>query len=125
MLKVLAVLSVCLPLAWAQSGTVESGGQPVPGVTIRATQGERALSTISDDNGAFQFSGMMPGTWTVEADLFGFEHYKKDFTLAERRRKIDIALVLQGRGQITQQRGPGGQGRGGRGDGGEVACRIW
>ena len=83
MMKVLAVLGVCLPVAFAQSGTVHSGAQPVPGVTIRATQGERALSTISDDNGAFQFSGMMPGMWSIEADLFGFDHFQKDVTVGD------------------------------------------
>lgn len=117
MRKVLALLGVCLPLAWAQSGTVESSGQPVPGVVVRATEGERALTTISDDSGAFQFSGMMPGTWTVEADMFGFDHFKKDFTIADTPTKIDVALTLQGRGQLTQQTAPGGGGRGGRGGG--------
>ena len=73
MFKILAVLGVSLPLALAQSGTVMSGGQPIPGVTIRATMGERALTTVTDENGAFQFQGMLPGTWNVEADMFGFE----------------------------------------------------
>jgi len=36
MFKILAVLGVSLPLALAQSGTVTSAGQPIPGVSIRA-----------------------------------------------------------------------------------------
>ncbi len=102
MLKAFAVLSVCVPLAMAQSGTVHSGTQPIPGVTVRATQGERALSTITDDNGNFQFQGMMPGTWSIEADMFGFDHFKHDAEIAAAPTRIDVALTLQARVQITQ-----------------------
>ncbi len=109
MLKFLVVLGVSLPVALAQSGTVTSAGQPIPGVAIRATQGERAISTVSDANGAFEFQNLMPGTWTVEADMFGFDHFKKDFEIGASPVKIDIHLQL-GTVQITQAqpgRGPG------------------
>ncbi len=102
MFKILAILSVSIPLALAQSGTVQSGSQPIPRVTVRATLGERAISTISDDNGAFQFQGMTPGTWTVEADMFGFDHFKRDFPITDTPSKIDVAMTL-GRLQITQR----------------------
>lgn len=125
MLKFLAILGVSLPVALAQSGTVTSGGQPIPGVAIRATQGERAITTVSDANGAFEFQNMTPGTWTVEADMFGFNHFKKDFEIGTSPVKIDISLQL-GTVQITQAapaRGPGGrgEGRGGRGGQGNQA----
>ena len=121
MFKVLAVLSVFLPLAYAQSGTVASGGQPIPGVSIRATMGERALTTISDENGAFQFENMMPGTWTIEADMFGFEPLKKDVQIGTSPAKIELNLQLQAPQQLTQQRGPGGAGRGAQGRGNGIA----
>jgi hypothetical protein len=69
MYKILLVLGVSLPLALAQSGTVSSGGTPIPGVIVRATMGERALSTATDERGNFQFTGMLPGTWSIEADI--------------------------------------------------------
>src|SRR5580658_6657576 len=97
MFKILAVLGVSLPLAFAQSGTVTSGGQPIPGVIVRATLGERALTTATDENGAFQFTGMLPGTWSVEAEMFGFDPLKRDVVIAADPVKIDLTLQLQAR----------------------------
>jgi trimeric autotransporter adhesin len=112
MFKILAVLGVSLPLAMAQSGTVVSGGQSIPGVIIRATMGERALTTATDERGAFQFTGMLPGTWSVEADMFGFEPLKRDVVIGTDPVKIDLTLQLLTRVQVAP-RGPGGGGRGG------------
>src|SRR5580698_7388446 len=109
MFKILAVLGVSLPLALAQSGTVVSSGQPIPGVTIRATMGERALTTVTDENGAFVFQNMMPGTWSVEADMFGFEPLKKDVEIGTTPAKIDLTLQLQ-TVRVAPARGPGGRG---------------
>ncbi len=113
MFKMLAVLGVSLPLAMAQSGTVVSGGQPIPGVIIRATMGERALTTATDENGAFQFTGMLPGTWSIEADMFGFDPIKRDVTIGTEPVKIDLMLQLQARAQVAAQ--PAGGRGGGRG----------
>jgi hypothetical protein len=112
MFKILAVLGVSLPLALAQSGTVTSGGQPIPGVIVRATMGERALTTASDENGAFQFSNMLPGTWSVEAEMFGFDALKRDVTIGTDPVKIDLTLQLAP--VQVAPRGPEGRG-GGRG----------
>jgi len=81
--KILVLLAVSLPFvfeatAFAQSGTVKAGSQLVPGATVRATQGERSLVTLTDDNGAFHFDGMTPGAWVVEADMFGFDHLRRE-----------------------------------------------
>src|SRR5580704_9867953 len=113
MFKILALLGVSLPLALAQSGTVSSGGQPIPGVIIRATMGERALTTATDERGAFQFTGMLPGTWSVEADMFGFDPLKRDVIIGTDPVKIDLTLQLQARGQVTAAPRGGGGGRGG------------
>src|SRR5438045_4330960 len=71
--KIFAFLSFSLAIAWGQSGTVKSEGQPIPGATVRATQGDRALITVTDANGTFTLDKMTPGTWTVDVDMFGFE----------------------------------------------------
>ncbi|HEY4362675.1 MAG TPA: carboxypeptidase regulatory-like domain-containing protein [Bryobacteraceae bacterium] len=121
MKKILAVLGVCLPLAFGQSGTVTTGGQPIPGVTVKATQGERVLTTVTDDDGTFQFQNMAPGAWTVEADMFGFEHMRKDTQIAATPTKIDLTLQLQARVEIAPAAPAGGArggGRGGQGAGG-------
>jgi len=119
MFKILAVLGVSLPLAFGQSGTVTSAGQPIPGVIVRATMGERLLTTATDETGAFQFTGMMPGTWSVEAEMFGFDPLKRDVTIGETAVKIDLTLQLQAREQVAARGPAGGGGRGGgRGGGG-------
>jgi len=59
------VLAVSLPFAFAQSGTVKAGNQPIPGVSVRATQGEHSLLTLTDDNGVFRLDGMIPGAWVI------------------------------------------------------------
>ena len=64
MSKILVLLAVSLPFAFSQSasaqgataasaqvGTVKAGSQPIPGATVRATQGDRSLVTLTGDNG--------------------------------------------------------------------------
>src|SRR5579863_7691167 len=111
MSKMIALLGVCLSLAFtqlamAQSGTVKAQGQAIPGVTVKATMGERALTTVTDDDGAFQFTGMTPGTWTVEADMFGFDHFSKDVPVTDSPTAIDLTLQLAARAEPVRPPAP-------------------
>src|ERR1700685_2123177 len=111
MSKMIALLGVYLPLAlnqlaMAQSGTVKAQGQPIPGVTVKATLGERALVTVTDEDGAFKFTGMTPGTWTVEADMFGFDHFSKDVPIADAPVTIDLTLQLGARAEPIKAPAP-------------------
>ena len=57
------------------TGTVlDQSGKAIQGATVKATQGDRILMTLTDDSGAFHFDRMTPGSWIVEVDMFGFEH---------------------------------------------------
>jgi hypothetical protein len=85
---------------------VKSEGQAIPGATVKATQGERLLLTVTDDNGAFQFDGMTPGAWIVEVDQFGFEHVRKEVQVAATPTKFDFTLQLRDR---SRQANRGGQ----------------
>ena len=105
MFKILVLLAVSLPFvfepsAFAQSGTVKAGSQPVPGATVRATQGERSLVTLTDDNGAFRFDGMTPGGWVIEADMFGFDHLRRDVQVASTPTALDLTLQLSARAVV-------------------------
>jgi len=116
---------------WGQSGTVKSGGQPIPGATVRATQGERVLTTLTDVNGTFKLDKMTPGAWNVDVIMFGFEPVRREVQIGANPTKIDIALQLGtirafglGRGgqAVGQGNAPGdnqtaraGGGRGGAG----------
>ena len=105
-------VSACLfqQIALAQSGTVKAENQAIPGATVKAVQGDKALSTLTDDNGAFQIDGMTPGAWIVTVEMFGFTTARKEVTIGTSPSKIDFTLALRDRSQFG--RGPGG-GRGG------------
>ena len=75
-LAAIVVFLASLPVALAQTGTVKSEGQSLPGATVRATQGDRILTTLTDANGDFQFPSipvggpyvfevLSDGTWTT------------------------------------------------------------
>ena len=106
--KFMALAAVCALLGWGQSGTVKSDGQPIPGAMVRATQGERVLTTLTDTNGAFSIDKMIPGAWTVEISMFGFETARKEVQIGASPTKIDFTLQLR-----TFRGGGGGFGRGG------------
>jgi hypothetical protein len=112
--KNLAPAGVCLvafllqEIALGQSGVVTAGNQPIPGATVKAAQGERSLSTLTGDNGAYQIDGMTPGAWTVTVEMFGFTTARKEVTIGATPSKIDFTLALRDRSQFA--RGPGGRG---------------
>ena len=72
--------------------------------------GDKALTTLTDDQGAFHIDGMTSGVWTVAVEMFGFTTARKEVTISATPSKIDFALTLRDRSQFG--RGPGG-GRGG------------
>jgi trimeric autotransporter adhesin len=114
--KNLVLAGVCVAaccfqeIALAQSGVVKAENQAVPGAMVKATQGEKALSTLTDDNGAYQIDGMTPGAWIVTVEMFGFTTARKEVTIGATPSKIDFTLAMRDRSQFG--RGPGG-GRGG------------
>ena len=94
--------STCL----AQSGVVKSEGQVIQGATVKATQGDRILMTLTDDSGTFHFDRMTPGSWIVEVDMFGFEHARKEVQIGANATKVDFTLQLRERirpGARTQE----------------------
>ncbi len=83
---------------------MKSEGQPIPGATLRATQGDRILLTLTDENGAFEFTGMTPGAWNVDVDMFGFDRLRKEVQIAATPTKIDLTLQLRDRSRPQQAR---------------------
>lgn len=92
-------IAACL----AQTGMVKSEGQPIPGATVKATQGNRILLTLTGNNGSFQFDSMPPGAWIVEVDMFGFDHARKEVQIASTSTKIDFTLQLRDRARGPAQ----------------------
>ena len=59
--------------ALAQSGFVTSGGKPIPGATITATQGSQTYSTVTDRDGHYGFPVLGTGQLSVTVEMFGFD----------------------------------------------------
>src|ERR1700734_1647526 len=65
------------PATVTYAGTVKFGGQPLPGATVIASQGDHRAVTTTDESGAYEFTGLAPGTYTVEVQMFGFQTVHK------------------------------------------------
>ena len=90
----------CAAFGLGQSGVIKSEGQPIPGATVKATQGDRILLTLTDETGAFHFDGLTPGGWIVEVDMFGFDHARKEVQIPN---KIDFTLQLRDRARFANR----------------------
>jgi hypothetical protein len=53
-------------------GQVMFGGVPVPGATVTMTQGSKQLSTVTDQQGVYEFPDLSAGTWEVLIEMSGF-----------------------------------------------------
>lgn len=81
---VLALLLVAAIPAMAQTtasltGTVTSGGSPLPGVTvtISSAQMQGTRTAVSGGAGGYSFNGIPPGTYTVKFELSGMQSVTK------------------------------------------------
>jgi hypothetical protein len=63
-------------------GVVQSGGLPVPGATVTATQGDKKLATTTDDQGAYAFADLPDGVWTITVEMLGFARFSEDIGVA-------------------------------------------
>jgi len=70
-------------LAAEHHGIVKSGGLPVPGATITATQGDKKVVTTTDDAGFYSFPELADGIWTISVDMLGFAKTTRDVGVAE------------------------------------------
>jgi Ca-activated chloride channel family protein len=87
----------------AQGGTIsgyasDSTGALIPGVTVTATNTESGVvrTTITNESGAYNFVGLTPGPYRLNATLFGFQTailVNINLGVAESQR-VDIAMKI-------------------------------
>ncbi len=53
-------------------GQVLFGGVPVPGATVTVTQGAKRFTTVTDQQGVYEFPDLVDGTWKVQITMRGF-----------------------------------------------------
>ena len=77
----IALFVVTLSLIAAEyRGQVKFSGLPLPGATVTATQGDKKLTAISDEQGNFAFSDLPDGAWQLEVEMLGFTPVKQEVT---------------------------------------------
>jgi hypothetical protein len=62
-------------------GLVKFGGLPVPGATVTATQAEKRLTAITDQQGAYFFADLPDGVWTVRVEMLCFAPLEKEVAI--------------------------------------------
>src|SRR5271166_1177973 len=112
MLRLLA-LQFCLVLcARAQTGVVRANGIPVPGATVKATQGDVTLTTITGDQGQYRLDGLKDGDWKFEVQMFGFDTVRKDVSVqGQDKQEWSLTLKTQTAAATARTRPPEGAGR--------------
>lgn len=53
-------------------GQVFFNGQPVPGATVTVTQAGKSFSTVTDDQGLYDFADLADGSWKIQIEMEGF-----------------------------------------------------
>src|SRR3954453_4004935 len=85
-MKIGRLVAVCLAvtglLASEHHGVVKSGGLPIPGATVTATQGDKKLVTTTDDQGAYSFPNLADGVWNVQVEMLGFAKLSNEVGIA-------------------------------------------
>jgi large subunit ribosomal protein L7/L12 len=74
----LATLAVCVMVAAEHHGVVKFGVVPVPGATVTATQGDKKLVAITDQDGIYSFPELADGVWSIQVDMLCFAPVKRD-----------------------------------------------
>ena len=61
-------------------GQVKFSGLPLPGAQITATQSDKKLTAVSDEQGNFVFQDLPDGAWQLQVDMLGFTPVKQEVT---------------------------------------------
>ena len=90
------LLALASPLAAAEHrGVVKFGGLPVPGATVTASQGDKKLSAVTDEQGVYSFPNLSDGLWNIEVDMLCFQTIKREIAVAPDSPSPEWDLQLQ------------------------------
>ncbi len=90
---------LCLS-ASEQKGSVKFGGLPVPGATVTATQGDKKVIAVTDQEGKYVLPDLADGDWTVEIEMQGFQTLKQDVKVAAGAEPLQFEIKMMGFDQI-------------------------
>ena len=100
------------------TGTVRSGGLPIPGATVEASGAGQTFSTTTDELGHYDLQ-LPAGTWQMEVDMVAFGRARREIAVGASPVTADYALEVQAPAAQRQfaGRGPGNGGPGAGGPG--------
>jgi len=122
-------LSVASAIASPYHGQVTFNGLPLPGsvVTVTATQGDKKLVAVSDDQGLFGFADLADGVWHLDIEMTGFAPLETDITVptvvtatdipADAAAAAAIAAMPAAQGTGNREQGTAGTAAGAQGTG--------
>ncbi len=90
-----ACLAVVALVASEHHGVVKSNGVPVPGATVTATQGDKKLTTTTDDQGIYSFDDLPDGIWTISVEMLGFAKLSREVGVTAQSASPQWDLKLQ------------------------------
>jgi hypothetical protein len=103
LLLALSLLDLGALAAPEYHGQVTFDGLPVPGVTVTATQGDKKLVAITDEQGAYSFTDIADGPWKFQVEMFGFATETQDITISADTPSTVWELKLLPLEEITRQ----------------------
>ena len=88
--RLVSILRACLIACLAVSGLAAAehrgqvlfSGLPVPGVTITATQADKRLVAVTDQQGTYNFKDLPDGTWKFQVEMLCFATIHRDVVVA-------------------------------------------
>jgi hypothetical protein len=101
-----AILASAALMASEHHGTVKSGGLPVPGATVTATQATQKLVTTTDELGAYEFPDLADGVWTIQIQMLGFDTLTREVGIAPDAPNPEWTLKLLTLGAVRQALAP-------------------
>lgn len=95
MLLAAALWLSTMPLMAAElHGQVKFGGLPLPGATVTASQGDKKVVAVANEEGNYLFPDLADGAWNIDVEMLGFTSLKQDVTVAAGAPPADFELKM-------------------------------
>ncbi len=92
-----------LAYASGHHGQVVFNGFPVPGATIKATQGAKTFTTVTNADGSYAFADLPDGAWKFDVEMPLFATLHQDVTIAPNMPGISWELKMLPLDQVIAQ----------------------
>ena len=99
-------LAVFVLSAAEYKGQVKFAGLPVPGATVTATQGDKKLAAITDQQGSYSFRDLADGPWKIQVEMLCFSPIEQQVTVAPGAPAAEWELKLLPLDEIKAAAGP-------------------